>query len=267
MEIRGSGGCGYNRRMDARGYGWKPDAHDPRDLRYAPPPHLLRALPPAVDLRRHCPAAYDQLSLNSCVANAVAAALEFEQVRQGERKATPSRLFLYYNARVLEGLTKQNHGVQIRYGIKAVAKQGACEEIHWPYHVHHFAKQPPKKLYAAARQHRAMRYFRMRRSLEHLHACLAEGYPFIFGMSVYSQFESARVRRTGTVALPGKHEKRVGGHAVLAVGYSHARRRFLVRNSWGQDWGQGGYFTIPYGFLKDPRLAKNFWTIRWVGTS
>jgi C1A family cysteine protease len=247
-------------------YGWQPDAHDPRDLRYAPHPARLRRLPPAVDLRPHLPAPYDQLSLNSCVANAVAAALEFEQMRQGARRVTPSRLFLYYNARALEDVVSLDHGVQIRNGIKAVAKMGACAERQWPYRVHRFAVRPPRESYKDAQRHRALRYFRLRRSLAHLCACLAEGYPFVFGMTVYPGFESARVTRTGAVSLPGLGERRVGGHAVLAVGYSHARRRFLVRNSWGPDWGRGGYFTLPYAYLERPRLAKNFWTIRWAET-
>jgi C1A family cysteine protease len=245
-------------------YGWQPDDHDPRDLRYAPQAALLRRLPPAVDLRAHLPAPYDQLSLNSCVAHAVAAAMEFEQMRQGARKVTPSRLFLYYNARALQDVVKQDHGVQIRNGIKAVAKKGACEEKHWPYLVHRFAERPPRRTYQVAHRHRALRYFRLRRSLPHLRACLAESYPFIFGMTVYSGFASARVTRTGTVAMPAPDERRIGGHAVLAVGYSQARRRFLVRNSWGTDWGRGGYFTLPYAYFEQPRLAKNFWTIRWV---
>jgi C1A family cysteine protease len=250
--------------MNKRSYGWKPDDHDPRDRGYVPTPSLLRSLPPAVDLRKHCPAAYDQLSLNSCVANAVAAALEYEHIRQGKRKATPSRLFIYYNARARQDVVKLNHGVQIRNGIKAVAKRGACEEEHWPYLVRRFAERPPQKYYKAAHMHRALRYFRMRRSLPHLRACLAEGFPFILGMAVYSSFESARVTRTGTVHMPEPHEHRVGGHAVLAVGYSHRRRRILVRNSWGPVWGQRGYFTLPYAYFESPKLAKNFWTIRFV---
>ena len=57
---------------------------------------------------------------------------------------------------------------------------------------------------------------------------------------------------------------RLGGHAVLAMGYDDAHRRFLVRNSWGTDWGQAGHFTMPYGYLTDSNLSDDFWTIRRV---
>jgi C1A family cysteine protease len=56
----------------------------------------------------------------------------------------------------------------------------------------------------------------------------------------------------------------MGGHAVMAVGYNDASQRFLVRNSWGSDWGVGGYFTIPYAYLSDADLADVFWVIRVV---
>lgn len=91
-------------------------------------------------------------------------------------------------------------------------------------------------------------------------ACLVEGYPFVFGFSVYESFESERVTRTGIVYMPKKGEKMLGGHAVMAVGYDQREKRFLVRNSWGSGWGMGGYFTIPFEYLET--LADDFWTIR-----
>ena len=91
-------------------------------------------------------------------------------------------------------------------------------------------------------------------------SCLAEGYPFVFGMSVYESFESAAVARTGVVPMPKKGERMVGGHAVMAVGYDQPKKRLLVRNSWGTDWGQKGYFVLPFAYLDD--RADDFWTIR-----
>jgi C1A family cysteine protease len=100
--------------------------------------------------------------------------------------------------------------------------------------------------------------------LTQFRGCLAHGNPFVFGFRVYECFESDEVRRTGEVPMPAAGEQALGGHAVLAVGYDDAAQRFLVRNSWGSDWGIGGYFTLPYGYLTEPGLSSDFWTILQV---
>jgi C1A family cysteine protease len=62
--------------------------------------------------------------------------------------------------------------------------------------------------------------------------------------------------------MPKPNERCLGGHAVMAAGYSDASKRFLIRNSWGMDWGKKGYFTIPYDYLGNRDLSDDFWTIR-----
>jgi C1A family cysteine protease len=95
-------------------------------------------------------------------------------------------------------------------------------------------------------------------------ACLASGYPFVFGFMVYESLHSKKVARTGRARMPLHHEKYRGGHAVLAVGYEDAQRRFIVRNSWGSKWGIRGYFTLPYDYFTNHHLSQDFWTIRVV---
>jgi len=95
-----------------------------------------------------------------------------------------------------------------------------------------------------------------------MRSCLAEGFPFVFGFSVYESFESDRVKSTGVVPMPKKGEKYLGGHAVMAVGYDQVRERFIVRNSWGARWGVDGYCYMPYAYLDNDDLATNFWTLR-----
>ena len=81
-------------------------------------------------------------------------------------------------------------------------------------------------------------------------------------VTVYESFQAASVARTGVVAMPGKGEKTLGGHAVMAVGYDRSAGRFLVRNSWGAKWGKKGYGTMPFEYLETLALAADFWTIR-----
>jgi C1A family cysteine protease len=84
----------------------------------------------------------------------------------------------------------------------------------------------------------------------------------VFGFTVYSSFESAAVVRSGILNMPTRYDQVVGGHAVMAVGYNDTQRRFIIRNSWGTDWGQKGYFTMPYEYLVSRNLSDDFWTIR-----
>jgi C1A family cysteine protease len=246
-------------------YGWRPDAPDGRDLLYGAPVKALDKLPAKVDLRDDCPRVYNQGQLGSCTANAIGAALEFEQMRQHEEAFTPSRLFIYYNERLIEGSVGSDNGAEIRDGIKSVAKEGACRENPtWPYKIGKFANEPPKGAYTEARKHQAIRYLRVTQTLSQLKGCLASGYPFVFGFAVYESFESQQVANSGHVPMPKAGEKNLGGHAVMAVGYEEARQWFIVRNSWGRRWGMDGYFTMPYPYLLQQSLSRDFWTIRRV---
>jgi len=248
-------------------YGWRPDTPDFRDRRYGLK-HLEAPLPSSIDLRPQCPPVYDQGALGSCTGNAIAAAVEFDAIKQGRSAATPSRLFVYYNERVMEGTVDSDAGAEIRDGIKSVNALGAPPEAEWPYDPSKFAVKPPDAVYADARMQRALTYERLDSTqLLVLKNALAAGLPFVFGFSVYESFEGDQVASTGDVDLPAAGEAMVGGHAVLAVGYDDARARFLVRNSWGADWGQAGYFTMPYGYLINPGLADDFWVIQTVGQS
>ncbi len=152
----------------------------------------------------------------------------------------------------------------LRDGIKTVAKQGACPEPMWPYQIAKFRTRPSQACYTEAARHTAVSYQRLVQSLGQMQGCLASGYPFVFGFTVYESFETAAVARSGHAPMPSTREHVLGGHAVCAVGYNDANRTFLCRNSWGTGWGMKGYFTIPYAYLTDTDLAADFWTIRVV---
>lgn len=255
--------------LSRKRFGWQPDLPDHRDLRYAV--HRMgleapRALPAKVDLRGpDMPAPYDQKQLGSCTANAIGAAFAFEHRRQQLGAIMPSRLFIYYGERAMEGTVRSDAGAQIRDGIKVVARLGAPEEKLWPYEPAKFARKPPAAAYRNALEHKAVAYFRVDHTrLDELLNCLAGGFPFVFGFTAYDAFEGESVAKTGVLNLPKRGERVVGGHAVVAVGYDQRTERFLVRNSWGKDWGRQGYFTMPYRYLTHGDLADDFWTIRLV---
>lgn len=246
-----------------RNYGWIPDLPDQRDYKFA---HVsgTQQLPSKVDLHGTCPPVYDQGALGSCTANALAAAVDYERKHQKLPFLSPSRLFVYYNERVIEGTVAQDSGATLRDGMKAIAAQGVCPEKMWPYQVDRFAAKPAANCYTAAALHKTLQYGSLSQDVVSLKSCLAAGFPFVFGFTVYESFESDSVAKTGKVPMPGKTESVLGGHATLAVGYSDASQRFLVRNSWGPAWGINGYFTIPYEYLTNLDLTDDLWTIRLV---
>ncbi len=246
-------------------FGWTPDLPDFRDHMYSAPHEIVSALPSKVDLRSQCPPVVDQGQLGSCSGQAIANAHLFEQMKQKDKKTfLPSRLFIYYNERVMENTVKTDSGAMIRDGIKSVAQLGVCTETAWPYVISKFTRKPTKPCFKSALRHQALSYQRLIPHLTELQGCLASGFPFVFGFSVYESFESQEVTNTGVVPMPVKGEQNIGGHATLCVGFDNSTSRFLVMNSWGTDWGMQGYFTIPYAYLTNPNLADDFWTIKMV---
>ena len=241
-----------------RKYGWRPDIPDGRDFLYSAIRPVVR-LPKRVDFSSLCPRVEDQGSLGSCTAQALAGNLEFLDKKTDGAYIDVSRLFVYYNERLLMGSVEYDSGASLRVGIKTLKNHGACGETRWPYVIGRFDRKPPAKCYAEARRHKIVSYHRIS-GLREMLACLAEGYPFVFGFTVYENFQAPSVARTGVVAMPRKGEKAIGGHAVMAVGYDQAARRFLVRNSWGEQWGKKGHCVMPFTYLET--LAADFWTIR-----
>jgi len=242
-------------------YGWLPDIPDQRDQLYGAVRQVPAKLPVKVDLRKICSPVEDQKDLGCCTANALAGAFEFLMRKDRAPLVDISRLFIYYNERVIRRSVRTDSGAMLRDGIKTLAELGVCSEKNWPHDVAKFAQKPPQACYREALNYRILSYARLD-TLDEMRACLAEGYPFVFGFSVYESFESQQVARTGVLELPRVSEKMLGGHAVLGVGYDDVAERFMVRNSWGTDWGKKGFFTMPYEYMADRNLSDDFWTIR-----
>jgi C1A family cysteine protease len=244
-------------------FGWLPDLPDQRDLWYASVRKINRKFPNRIDLRKQCPIIYDQGSLGSCTANALGAAFQFGQIKQQLKDFIPSRLFIYYNERVQIQTTLSDSGAFIRDGIKSLNKEGVCPETDWPYNIAKFTQKPPNLLYKKALKNQVLQYMRLQnKQIEQLQNCLLEGFPFVFGFSVYESFWSMGAK--AIIPLPKKGESRIGGHAVMAVGYDLSKKLFLIRNSWGENWGKKGYAWMPFNYLINPDLADDFWTIRLV---
>ena len=216
-------------------------------------------LPPKVDLRPYMTQIENQGTLGSCTANATAGAYEYLINRnQGIDNYDVSRLFLYYNTRVLEDTVDEDGGGFLYDVLKALATKGICSEQSWPYNIKKFAKKPPKECYEEAKNNCIEKYESVDNELDTWKSVLAQGYPIIFSMHLCSSFMNPR---RGRVPMPKRGEEEVGGHAMLCVGYSDPDQVFIVRNSWGQEYGDRGYCYVPYELMMSEYTYDDTWVI------
>jgi len=241
-----------------RSYGWKKQQHDSRDNFFGVQEPVQ--LPSSFRLVEGMPEVWDQGQTNSCTAHAASAAYEYELSQQHLPDFMPSRLFLYYNERIEEGTTNQDAGATIRDSVKALAKYGTLPESYWPFS-ERISAAPESADYQVAIRNIITSYSAVPQVLQSIKTAIFQKHPVIFGFSVYESFESAEVARTGIQPIPSPAEQCLGGHAVLAVGFDDSRKSFWIRNSWGADWGQEGYFLMPYDYIINVKLASDFWII------
>lgn len=248
-------------------YGWKPDLPDNRDLMYGVYGDVQQpikiVLPSKVDLSPFCSPVEDQSRIGSCTSQAIVGALEILENKNKDVFLDLSRLFLYYNERLIEGTVNQDSGAMIRDGIKALVTYGVCTESKWPYDITKFTNKPTPACYKEALTHTISSYQRLT-TLNDMKSCLASGFPFVFGFSVYDYFESQEMATTGILKMPQPTERVLGGHAICAVAYDDSKQAFLIRNSWGSGWGINGYFWMPYEYISNRNLTDDFWTISQI---
>jgi len=252
-----------------RKFGWKRDSDDTRDWKFkALLKHIaLDEIPASVDLTDNMTPVENQQDIGSCTANAAVGAMEYLEWKRTQKRfwcfkqyRDLSRLFVYYNTRLLEGTVDVDAGASIRNTVKALAKHGVCDERIWPYEPSKWDDRPKDEAYDKALKRCVKDYYRVNTVDEILQA-LALGFPVCFGAMIFDGFMG--VDRTGKVGMPKAGEAPMGGHAMLIVGYDREDKECLVRNSWGTNWGKSGYCYFPFEYLAVPTgLASDFWVIR-----
>jgi len=281
-----------------RGMGWIPDIPDIRDYTPDSPkmtPILEKAnltdisgkrIPKMVDLRKWCSPVDNQLGLQSCQANAGAGLVEYFEKRAFGRHIDASRLFIYKVARKL-GHWEGDTGATPRSTMGALVLFGVPPEEYWPYTDKRpdFDVEPPAFCYAFAQNYQTISYLRLDPPktpkdllLRTVKTYLAAGIPSMFGFPAYDSI--AQGASTGSIPFPCPRERIIGGHIVMAVGYDDNKRikndnceqdfkgALLIRNSWGESWGEKGYGWMPYSWITEG-LAVDWWTLlkmEWVET-
>lgn len=254
--------------------GLEPDSHDPRDFVrvYGAPDIPSTDEHPKVDLRKYINRVYDQGDIKCCSANVLCSAYELELKIQAETDTScghfdSSRLFVYFNSRVYTNIAGQHIGVSLRDTFKAMHEVGICQESLWPYEELKITQKPSPAAYKYAEGNIISKYERLEQDIHQFRACLKEGFPFAFGFKLYESFHCDENEKEGLLPMPSAQEiesnKRTL-HGVLAVGYDDTTQCITVLNSWGDTFGDKGYFYMPYKFITDPELAMNFWKIEEV---
>lgn len=245
---------------DTYNFQWQPDRLDSRDYSYtlSSTKNLNK-----VDLRAYCSPIENQGNLGSCTGQAIAGAIELLNKRN--RKPTDvSRLFIYYYERLILGTVNYDSGAYIRDGIKATNHYGASLESYWPYNIKRFKEEPITEAKTDALKRKVTRYERIT-SFNGCIDALTNGYPIVMGFHVYSSFMTTNVAKTGNMPYPNtKRERLLGGHAVLLVGYDKIKKVFIARNSWGTNWGDKGYFYMPFNVVTNTSMSSDYWIIKSV---
>jgi len=246
--------------FDIPKYHWTKDKIDTRDHPYQ---LTNKAQASVVDLRQYCSLIENQGNLGSCTGNAIAGAIELLHKRQN-RTLDISRLFIYYYERLFIGTVNYDSGAYIRDGIKACYTYGAPTENLWPYNISKFRTVPTKTALIDAAKRKVTSYQRAADFNQVIDA-ITSGYPVTIGFSVYSSFDSPAVAKTGIMPYPNVNKERLlGGHAVLLVGYNKDNNTFIARNSWGTNWGDKGYFYMPFEVIQNTRMSSDFWVIKSI---
>ena len=214
-------------------------------------------LPSVVDLRAKTSPVYDQYDLGACTAFAVGKGMrEMLQIKRGEKQVPLSALYLYYETRKLRDSVDLDSGATITDAMKAIATAGAAPDQLWPYDTMVFDQKPTAAAYKAAKAFTLTTGVQLA-GLEDIKKVVAKGQPVVFGMKVYNTFRD--IGADGKLALPQNGDIYVGGHAVTVVGYDNKKKALIVRNSWGTEWGDKGYFYMPYAYVT-PENVMDIWT-------
>lgn len=248
-----------DRLLKRRGTGWRQNPTDRRDYDIDRLGIPSAELPEAASMWNLVAAIRDQGPTNSCVGQALAAAVTIREVATNKGWRPASALFPYWYSRYALGEPVRDEGTFIRPTAQTMARIGIPDEVHWPMVPGRVNRQPGPEalmqaypraggLYATIQDFGTARISAVR-------ACLAAGYPVVMGLRI----DDAFLLDTGPEVIEEPKVTRYG-HAGTAIGYKPAidgSYLFEVLNSWGPGWRKGGRAWITEGYLRATTKAAD----------
>lgn len=182
----------------------------------------------------------------SCVAWTVAYA-GMSALEKNFRGITQPRSPEYVYNQIKAG-TNCNSGSTIANGLNLIKNQGVCSWDEMPYTDIECSTQPNASQKNAASTHKSVSWATVSATnLQNVKTLLSMNLPIYIGVQVDASFDG--MANTGWIWKNHSGAVR-GGHAVCVIGYDDSKQAFKVQNSWGANWGEGGYFWIDYNFFK-----------------
>lgn len=262
---------------------WKPSLPNHREMKYKHIELTMAPLPAGTDLAPMDSPLKDQGNSGSCSGFSSASHdefLELQEIRLNlpagqdpqvytQGKFDPvSEYFIYWGERAREGTTDQDSGATtLADACIVLCRIGVPKHSTWPNTPQNLLTKPSDAAFAEAANHKATTYYALEQTAYELKRCLANGFPFLFGVTVYDSFMSEDAARTGIIPMPGDNESVEGGHALLCVGYDDATQLFKFKNSWGDSWGDKGYGYLPYAYMLNEDMSDDHFTLRRVPTT
>lgn len=240
-----------------RGLGWIKDKPGDKYLLKTTDPeikkfyqHVMRTpLLDEADLREFASPVENQGGIGSCSANAAMGCVELLENRIEGKFVDGSRLFTYKVTRSKIEHVTGDTGATITDTFLALVKFGVCPEELWPYIEEKFDEEPPKSCYEAALDYQTLEQMGLNK-LKEIKKFLAAGYPVEIGIFAFESLE--QIGKNGIMSLPDLDEEEyLGGHAIAIVGYKKIKGvpYIICRNSWGEEFGDKGYFYMPESFF------------------
>ena len=210
---------------------------------------LSTSIPSKVDLRRYFTPVKNQGPLGSCSSFTMVAIYEYILKKNKALESDLSEAFVYHYAHKRES-NQADEGTSLYNNILAIQTEGVCLEQYCPYEADPSAPEPSSEAKTDALTRKIRKALNVRKDINHLRSALAEGYPVAVSLRVFDSFEPV----AGFIPRPSFDEikeDRSGNHAMVLCGYSDDEKVFIVRNSWGPNFGDKGYCYIPYSYIED----------------